>query len=221
MATELQIAASRNNGARSQGPVTIEGKARSSRNAVRHGLTAKTVVLNNEDPAQFKILCENLANDYEPQTEYEQELVGQLAGARWKLRRCNILEKGIFDKAVDEMRPTIQAEYAGADEEMVTIFALEKAIDSPQFKSLRRYMTQLLREERHASAQLEKLRRERPAPPEPEALAKVENAPARNEPAAAPGLRLEVVSSRNEPGAAAQNGPEPPAGSPEDASPKR
>ena len=98
MATELQIAASRANGARSQGPVSIDGKARSSQNAVRHGLTAKTVVLNNEDPAQFKILCENLSNDYQPQTEDEHELVSQLAGARWKLRRCNVLAKGIFDK---------------------------------------------------------------------------------------------------------------------------
>ncbi len=196
MATELQIAASRINGARSQGPVSIDGKARSSQNAVRHGLTAKTVVLNNEDPAQFKILCENLANDYQPQTEYEHELVSQLAGARWKLRRCNIVEKGIFDKAVDEIRPKIQAEYEGADEEMVTIFALEQAIDSPRLKSLRRYMTQILREERHASSQLEKIRRERPPQP-PAPAAEEKNAPVRKE----PGEREpENDASRNEPG---------------------
>ena len=196
MATELQIAASRTNGARSQGPVSIDGKARSSQNAVRHGLTAKTVVLNNEDPAQFKILCENLASDYLPQTEYERELIGQLAGARWKLRRCNILEKGIFDKAVDEMRPKIQAEYEGADEEMVTIFALEQAIDSPQLKSLRRYMTQILREERHASSQLEKIRRERP-PQSPAPAAEEKNAPVRKEPGE---KEPENSASRNEPG---------------------
>ena len=208
MATELQIAASRNNGARSQGPVSIDGKARSSRNAVRHGLTAKTVVLNNEDPAQFKILCETLSNDYEPRTEYEHELVSQLAGARWKLRRCNIVEKGIFDKAVDEIRPKIQAEYEGADEEMVTIFALEQAIDSPQLKSLRRYMTQILREESHASSQLEKIRRERPSQP-PQAVPASENAPTRNEPGE---KRPENTAARNEPdqnGRTGQIGPVP------------
>ncbi len=202
MATELQIAASRFNGAKSQGPVSIDGKARSSQNAVRHGLTAKTVVLNNEDPAQFKILCENLANDYQPQTEYEHELVSQLAGARWKLRRCNILEKGIFDKAVDEIRPKIQAEYEGADEEMVTIFALEQAIDSPQLKSLRRYMTQILREERHASSQLEKIRRERPPQP-PAPAAEEKNAPVRNEPGE---KRPENGGARNEPDQSTETG---------------
>ena len=202
MATELQLAASRFNGAKSQGPVTPEGKARSSQNAVRHGLTAKTIVLNNEDSAQFKVLCDHLSNDYQPQTEYERELVGQLAGARWKLRRCNIVEKGIFDKAVDEIRPKIQAEYEGADEEMVTIFALERAIDSPQLKSLRRYMTQILREERHASSQLEKIRRERPLQP-PAAAPEPENAPVRNEPGE---KRPENGSLRNEPDQIGESG---------------
>ena len=162
MATDLQITTARTNGAKSHGPVTPEGKARSSQNAFRHGLTARTVVLNNEEPGPFIALCETLTNDYQPQTEYEHILVQQLAGARWKLRRCDIAEKGLIDKAADELRPQIREQFIGADEELVTILAIEKAADSSQLKSVRRYMTQILREERHASSQLERLRRERP-----------------------------------------------------------
>ena len=39
MATDRQIAANRRNGALSRGPRTPEGRARSSRNALRHGLS--------------------------------------------------------------------------------------------------------------------------------------------------------------------------------------
>ena len=66
MATTAQIAANRSNAAKSTGPLTKSGKARSSRNALRHGLTAEQVVISGEDPAAFETLQDDLYAHYQP-----------------------------------------------------------------------------------------------------------------------------------------------------------
>ncbi len=84
MRTESQIEASRTNGAKSHGPVSDEGKAATSRNAVRHGLLCETVVVEGESADRFHEQIEAFVHEFNPQTENEMVLVEKLATARWQ-----------------------------------------------------------------------------------------------------------------------------------------
>lgn len=78
MATDKQISANRQNAENSTGPRTEHGKRRSRRNAIRHGLTAETVIDFLEDPVDYKALEEAINGDYRPRTNFELELVARL-----------------------------------------------------------------------------------------------------------------------------------------------
>ena len=70
-----QIEASRRNGARSKGPVTDEGKARASRNALKHGLTAtQHLVLEDEEPEALDALVGQMLDETGATTEIEARL---------------------------------------------------------------------------------------------------------------------------------------------------
>jgi hypothetical protein len=83
----------RRNGARSRGPRTEAGKARSSRNALRHGLTAKVhLVQAGEDEAAFHGLTTRLFAELAPTGEVDGFLVANLAAAMWRTGRAHQLE---------------------------------------------------------------------------------------------------------------------------------
>ncbi len=90
--SEAQRAAARANGARSHGPITAEGKARSSRNAFRHGLCSPAILAPEEDAAAFEALLAQLRADHRPTSASEDLLVQRLAATFWKLARCDRLE---------------------------------------------------------------------------------------------------------------------------------
>jgi hypothetical protein len=96
MTTDRQLAANRRNSRSSTGPRTKEGKHRSRRNALRHGLTAETVIDVLEDPAQYKALASRINSDYRPQSNFEHELVARLISLLWRLRRSVAIENGLF-----------------------------------------------------------------------------------------------------------------------------
>jgi hypothetical protein len=90
--------ASRKNGARSRGPETLEGKARSARNALKHGLRAqKHAVLPDEVVAAFKALEAALTEELAPESALQSILVGRIARAVWRLERAEQLEVELFE----------------------------------------------------------------------------------------------------------------------------
>src|SRR6201985_536110 len=96
MTSFRQIEANRRNAQLSTGPVTDEGKSRSRQNAVRHGLTAETVINALEDAEDYAAFEMAITADYDAQSAVERELVLRLASLLWRLRRATAIETGLF-----------------------------------------------------------------------------------------------------------------------------
>jgi hypothetical protein len=92
MTSDRRKKSSRANGAKSQGPTTPDGKKRSSRNAVQHGLLAKCLLLTGEDAKNFDILIQNHDRRFQPADGIEFGLVEEMCAAYWRLHRVWTLE---------------------------------------------------------------------------------------------------------------------------------
>ena len=109
MTSRSQIEANRRNACKSTGPTTEEGKRRSRCNAVRHGLTAETVIGALEDAEDYKAFEAAIIADYDAQSAVERELVLRLASLLWRLRRATIMETGLFEIQADHLNGFRQA----------------------------------------------------------------------------------------------------------------
>jgi hypothetical protein len=91
--------ASRRNGAKSRGPQTPEGKARSAQNALKHGLRAqKHVVLPDEDAVEFAALEAALHTELAPRGMLQSILVRRIARAAWRLDRADRMEAEMLEE---------------------------------------------------------------------------------------------------------------------------
>jgi hypothetical protein len=104
MTSLRQIESNRRNALGSTGPKTKTGKQRSSQNAIRHGLTAETVIGPLEDPEDYKAFEQAVTADYDAETAVERELVLRLASLLWRLRRSTLIETGLLRIQVEVLR---------------------------------------------------------------------------------------------------------------------
>src|SRR5689334_3337295 len=96
MSSAAQIAANQKNAQLSSGPTSPAGKAKSSLNAVKSGLTGRTVLLPSEDAALYEAHLAGFVKHYAPVGDEESKLVQSLADTEWRLLRIPSLEMGVY-----------------------------------------------------------------------------------------------------------------------------
>ena len=94
MTSAARIEANRRNSARSTGPKTRSGKARSRLNAMKHGHRSETLppVLPHEDPRAAADHVRRWIESYQPQTDLERDLVTRAATLSWSLERAERMD---------------------------------------------------------------------------------------------------------------------------------
>jgi len=95
MSSLKQIEANRRNALKSTGPTTPEGKERSRCNAVRHGLTAETVIAALENAEDYQAFEAAVISDYDVESAVEREL----AHIADRERRFQAIVSGCFTRS--------------------------------------------------------------------------------------------------------------------------
>jgi hypothetical protein len=121
MASAAQVVASRLNGALSHGPTSEEGKAISSLNALKTGLTGRTVLLPSEDAALYEAHLAQFRERYQPVGGQELALVQSLADTRWRLARIPSLELAIFALGRVEFAELFPGQEEGVRKQLIEV----------------------------------------------------------------------------------------------------
>jgi hypothetical protein len=122
MTSFRQIEANRRNALKSTGPKTDAGKQISRRNAIRHGLTAETVICSLEDANDYKSFEATITADYDAQSAVERELVLRLASILWRLRRATTIETGLFETQSRHLTEQSRKMIPGSQEVIHSVF---------------------------------------------------------------------------------------------------
>jgi hypothetical protein len=153
--------AAKSNGAKSNGPITLEGKARSAKNSLKHGLTGGDVVIPGESQEEFDILHADFVAHYLPSGEMETDLVFEIASSRWRLRRLQQMESDFYATAI-RMKQEAMGEDVTVEEARAQVF-YELSMNPKPLNLFHRHSTRLRRSYEKALKELHQLQQERAA----------------------------------------------------------
>ncbi len=167
--SSLKSSSSRANGAKSHGPVTPEGKARSAQNSTTHGIFRSPFVLRNESNPAFLELEAEFKEEWNPQGPTETALVEQMIICQWRLKRIWQTEVAAIDMQMDQDAPELARQFVKIDEACRGARAFKNLADESKILDLmQRYDRSLSRQFDRALARLRELQRDRTPEPEPD-----------------------------------------------------
>ena len=88
MTSPEQIKSNAENAKKSTGPRSEAGKARSRSNALKHGMTARVVMLPDENPEAFRARMNGWADELRPRTGLQCFLLERVVYSSWQLDRA-------------------------------------------------------------------------------------------------------------------------------------
>ena len=118
-----QINANRKNALLSKGPKTDLGKLNSSKNSLKHGLTAKQLVIG-EDLNEFEKYRDHMIEALKPEGILEEQIVYKIIDVGFRLRRIGGIEAGIYNQEIlhheiDEYKQKMAEKIEFKDQELV------------------------------------------------------------------------------------------------------
>lgn len=139
MTTEKQVEANRENALKSTGPMTIEDKARSSKNAMKHGLLSKDLVVHGERLSEYQMFRQNLIDTFQPQGPIELLLVEKMTCCAWRQRRAIQAESSFFHKGLSSeySRKSLESFFQGRNGEYLqNVTRYEAAIEKNFYRAM-------------------------------------------------------------------------------------
>ncbi|MCC6586054.1 MAG: hypothetical protein IT168_04975 [Bryobacterales bacterium] len=165
MTTDRQKDAARANGAKSRGPITAEGKQRSSQNSLSHGLTASTILLPGESEHRFNALLTSMLAAYAPASDYEASLIEKMAALTWQQDRLLGIDTETLNTQIQMMAPALAAETENLPLlTQVTLAYRELSDTSRVLPNLDRHASRIRRQFNQLRTELLALQKNRTAP---------------------------------------------------------
>jgi hypothetical protein len=163
-ASEAQLAANRANAQSSTGPKSEQGKLISSHNALKTGLTGRTIVLPTDDVAAYQSLVALINKKFAPANDVEQHLTQTIADTEWRLLRIPTLESGFYALGRHELAADCAQEPGNDADPQLRAAMLEAHIFRTYQKDLRNLALQerrLRNQLKQDTAELRRLQEER------------------------------------------------------------